>query len=91
MFVHRLALALGRTVSDLLEQMTASELRDWQQFDRQAGLPDVASQWQRAQAVAMQAASNGARLEAKDYMPLISWDPQPATAQQIAEVFRGKE
>ena len=41
-FIHRLALALGRTVSELLEQLTAHELRDWQQFDIQCGLPDVA-------------------------------------------------
>ena len=88
-FIHRLALALGRTVSELLSQLTASELRDWQQFDRQCGLPDVAAQWQRAQAAAIAAAAAGSTMQPSELLPLISWDQQPATAQDIAEVFRG--
>lgn len=87
MFLHRLALALGRTVGELLASLSLEELRDWQTFDRQAGLPDIAAQWQRGVAVSIAAAAAGGQMDAADYVPLLSWDSQPATPQQIKEVF----
>jgi hypothetical protein len=87
MFIHRLALALGKTVSELLASLSLEELRDWQQFDRQAGLPDLAAQWQRGVAISVAGAAAGSILDASEYIPLIAWDAKPATAQQIKEVF----
>ena len=89
-FIHRLALALGRTVGELLEQLTAHELRDWQQFDIQCGLPDVAAQWQRAQSAAIATAAAGSNVSPLELMPVVAWDKKPATAKEIAEVFRGQ-
>lgn len=41
MFLHRLALALHRTVAELEASMTQRELRDWRLFDAaHAPLPD---------------------------------------------------
>ena len=88
MFVHRLALALGKTVAELLRTLSVEELHDWVQFDRQAGLPDLAAQWQRAAAVSISAAAGGGKLDPADYMPLMAWDKQPATAQDILGAFR---
>ena len=87
MFIHRLALALGKTVEELLGRLSIEELHDWQQYDRQAGLPDLAAQWQRATAIAIAGAAAGATLEAAEYMPLLAWDAKPATAQEIKGVF----
>lgn len=90
MFSHRLALALGRTVSQLLAELSPAELRDWQLYDRQAGLPDVAAQWQRATAISVAAAAGGSSVDPAEVMPIMAWDNRPATAQQIAEVFSGR-
>jgi len=87
LFMHRLALSLGRTVGELFASLSVSELGDWMQFDTQAGLPDIAAQWQRAVGIATTAASHGGTLEAKDYIPVLAWDSKPATAQDIAEAF----
>jgi len=87
MFIHRLALALGKTVRELLADLTTSELHDWQQFDAQAGLPDIAAQWQRAAAISVAGAVAGSNLETRDYIPLTAWDKKPATAQDIAKAF----
>ena len=87
MFIHRLALALGKTVRELLADLSISELHDWQQFDAQAGLPDLASQWQRAAAISVAGAAAGSNIELADYMPLTAWDKSPATAQDIAKAF----
>ena len=51
LFIHRLALALGRTVEDLLSTLSPQELKGWLLYDRQAGLPDIAAQWQRAASI----------------------------------------
>jgi len=87
MFIHRLALALGKTVADLLGSLSIEELHDWQQYDRQAGLPDLAAQWQRATAISVAGAAAGATIDASEYMPLLAWDAKPATAQEIKGVF----
>ena len=87
LFMHRLALSLGKTVSELLATLTPIELRDWLQFDRQAGLPDIAAQWQRAVGISVAAAGLGGSLEVSDYIPLSAWDAKPATAQDIAKAF----
>jgi len=87
LFMHRLALSLGKTVTELLATLTPLELRDWLQFDHQAGLPDIAAQWQRAVGISVTAAAAGGTLAAEDYIPLSAWDAKPATAQDIAKVF----
>jgi len=87
LFMHRLALSLGKTVSELLATLTPLELRDWLQFDRQSGLPDIAAQWQRAAAISVAGAVAGSNLETSDYIPLTAWDQTPATPQEIAKVF----
>ena len=87
MFIHRLALALGKTVEELLGSLSIEELHDWQQFDHQAGLPDLAAQWQRATAISVAGAAAGATIEAAEYMPLLAWDAKPATAQEIKGAF----
>jgi hypothetical protein len=38
--VHRLALALGKTVAEIRATMTVAELLDWQRFDGESPLPD---------------------------------------------------
>jgi hypothetical protein len=87
MFIHRLALALSKTVEELLSTLSASELRDWAQFDRQAGLPDLSAQWQRAVAISVAGAAAGSTLEAIEYMPLMAWDSKPATAEDVRRAF----
>jgi hypothetical protein len=48
MFLHRLALHLGMTVSELLERATAREIHEWVVFDHHWGLPDVVNDLQNA-------------------------------------------
>jgi len=48
MFLHRLALHLGMTISQLEKSLSLKEVRDWWMFDAQWGLPDVVQDIQNA-------------------------------------------
>jgi len=87
LFIHRLALALGRTVEDLLSTLSPQELKGWLLYDRQAGLPDIAAQWQRAASISVAAAAAGSNVDPREYIPVLAWGDKRATAQDIRKAF----
>jgi len=84
--MHRLAIALGSTVADI-RQMPVEELRAWQAFDRQAGLPDVAAQWQRGLLISAKA-SAGSKVD--DFMPLMAWNKPTGPDALLGRLQRGQ-
>lgn len=84
--MHRLALALGLT-RGALDEMPASELRDWRQFDAQVGLPDIAAQWQRGLHLVAKA-GRGAKLE--KFIPMLAWN-KPRGSAALLEALKNGE
>jgi hypothetical protein len=84
--MHRLAIALGSTVADI-KQMPVEDLRAWQSFDRQAGLPDVAAQWQRGLLISAKA-SAGSKVD--DFMPLMAWNKPTGVDALLGRLQRGE-
>ncbi|EGT4335039.1 DUF4035 domain-containing protein [Cronobacter sakazakii] len=66
-----LALRLGRTLHELKQTMTASELRMWIEFDRQNPISDRRGDIQAAQISAAVLNSQGAKLSLDDL--LLQW------------------
>ncbi|EKK5270569.1 DUF4035 domain-containing protein [Cronobacter dublinensis] len=66
-----LALRLGRTLLELKETMTASELRMWIEFDRLNPISDRRGDIQAAQVAAAVLNSQGAKLSIDDV--LLQW------------------
>ena len=68
-----LALRLGRTLHELKQTLTASELRMWIEFDRLSPISDRRGDIQAAQISAAVLNSQGAKLSLDDL--LLQWSP----------------
>tara|TARA_Y100000310_G_scaffold112096_1_gene110523 strand:- start:215 stop:535 length:321 start_codon:yes stop_codon:yes gene_type:complete len=91
MFYHRLALALGMTVSEMLQKMSSAELTDWlaywrldpfgeERADLRAGIvaATTANVW----------AGKGKRAKPADFMPKFDTPSKRQTADQMRAQFR---
>tara|TARA_R110000851_G_scaffold21501_4_gene64486 strand:- start:556 stop:762 length:207 start_codon:yes stop_codon:yes gene_type:complete len=67
--------------------MPAEELRQWWQFDRQCGLPDIADQWQRALMIASKARSGS---DPSTFMPLMAWNQKQGPDVLLGKLKHGK-
>lgn len=72
-FLMALALRLGRTLSELRQTMTASELRLWFEYDRRSPISDVRADIHAAQIVSAVYGSQGGKVSLTDAM--IQWTP----------------
>ena len=61
-----LALRMGRTLSELRQNMTASELLMWIEYDRQSPVGDIRGDIQAAQLVSAIYGSQGAKVPLDD-------------------------
>lgn len=68
MFVHRLALALGKTVTELLRECTAAELSTWAAYFDVAP-PEHTDDHRAALICATMAKLHGRRAKIDDFMP----------------------
>tara|TARA_Y100001934_G_C12092003_1_gene649704 strand:- start:147 stop:425 length:279 start_codon:yes stop_codon:yes gene_type:complete len=84
-FMHRLALALGLTLS-AVEALPAAEVAAWRQFDACSGLPDVGPQWQRAAALV---AATGSKKPLEDFMPVMAWSKPRGPDALLAKLKAG--
>ncbi len=83
MFVFRLALALGRTVPELLHGMTGPQLGEWLAYFKVRD-PEDKADYRTGQMCSAIYATMGVKSQAKDFMPqrkLITHQTRP---QQIA-------
>lgn len=93
MFLHRLALALGKTVAEVKESMTVAEFVDWQRFALEhpfpADLVDIHGAIATALAVNMNRAEGAPPREVVDFLVLRfglakpappDWAPKPGKA-----------
>ena len=68
LFAHRLALALGKTVGELMRDVTGPELMDWATYFEIAP-PDEQDDWRMAMICSTLARLKGHRMKARDFMP----------------------
>jgi len=66
-----LALRMGRTLSELRQNMTASELLMWIEYDRQSPVGDIRGDIQAAQIVSAVYGSQGVKVPLED--AVIKW------------------
>lgn len=64
-----LALRLGRTLHELNQTLTASELQMWLAYDQQSPIGDCRSDWHAAQITAAAFNSQGANASVADFLP----------------------
>ena len=93
MFLHRLALALGKTVGEIERTMSERELRDWLRFTMLRPLPDQLADIHVAMLCSI--AANLMRNPADSPIPVEAFfvlrdpePPKPAPQQSEAERFR---
>lgn len=100
MFLHRLALAMGRSVSELRRTLTWRELADWIKFDALHPLPDRLADLHHgilmAALVNITRAPEGTPAVPADFFVLRERhvepeveDPQLSEADRLAVVWRG--
>ncbi|MEI2264238.1 phage tail assembly protein T [Erwinia sp. CGal63] len=81
-----LALRLGRTLHELKETLTASELRMWIEYDRVNPISDRRGDIQSAQVVTAVLNSQGAKVKMEDV--LLQWrEPDPVEESGGLENF----
>lgn len=96
MFLHRLALALGKTVAEVKEAMTVAEFVDWQRFATEhpfpADLIDIHGAVATALAVNLNREANTPPHEAVDFLVLrfglAKPEPKPAAVPAMTEADR---
>lgn len=86
-FLMALALRLGRTLSELRQTMTASELMMWIEYDRISPIGDVRSDIHAAQIVSAVFGSQGVKVPIND--AIISWGREVEVEE--GEQFAGLE
>lgn len=81
-FIFKLALALGRTVDELLASMSSAELSEWIAFDRVERLPDP--YWIGGMIASVVANSiAGAKTTPSDFIPREEIKPRQTQAEMI--------
>ena len=83
MFVHRLALALGRTVPELLRGMAPQELGEWLAYFRVRD-PERHDNYRTGQICAAIYQTHGVKLTPSDFMPKEQQVRTQTRSQQIA-------
>jgi hypothetical protein len=86
MFIHRLALALSKTVAELLRDTTAPELAGWAAFFDVEPLHNSADQ-RTALVCSTLARLQGRRMTTRDFMPTRRRRYRQSASEQIA-VFK---
>ncbi|POU76061.1 hypothetical protein C3370_03660 [Leclercia sp. LSNIH7] len=79
-----LALRMGRTLSELRQNMTASELLMWIEFDRQSPVGDIRGDIQAAQIVSAVYGAQGVKVPLDDAILCWSSDEQSAPEDPFA-------
>ena len=79
-----LALRMGRTLSELRQNMPASELMMWIEFDRQSPVGDIRGDIQAAQVVSAIYGSQGAKVPLEDAILRWGGDEQSAPKDPFA-------
>ncbi|HCL6723007.1 MULTISPECIES: phage tail assembly protein T [Enterobacteriaceae] len=82
-----LALRMGRTLSELRQNMTASELLMWIEFDRQSPVGDIRGDIQAAQIVSAVYGSQGVKVPLED--AILRWGDEELSAPE--DPFAGLE
>ena len=82
-----LALRLGRTLAELRQSMTASELIMWMEFDRHNPIGDVRADIQAAQIVSAVFGAQGVKVPLNDAM--LQWSGDERTGDE--DLFAGLE
>ncbi len=81
-----LALRLGRTLHELKQTLTASELRLWIEYDRENPISDRRGDIQAAQVATAVLNSQGAKVKMEDV--LLQWrEPEPVEENNGLEGF----
>lgn len=81
-----LALRLGRTLHELKQTLTASELRMWIEYDRENPISDRRGDIQTAQVATAVLNSQGAKVKMEDV--LLQWrEPEPVEENNGLEGF----
>lgn len=84
-FIFRLALALGRTVDELLHSISSAELSEWIAFDRVERLPDP--YWIGGMTASVIANSvAGAKTTPADFIPREVEKPRQTQAEMIRNI-----
>ena len=90
-FVFRLALALGKTVGELLDSIDSRELTEWQIFDSIDPIGAWRDDYASGLLCALQANMNrrkGAKaFVPQDFMPFVPRDSEPASAEAMEHQF----
>ena len=82
-----LALRMGRTLSELRQSMTASELLMWIEFDRQSPVGDIRGDIQAAQIASAVYGSQGVKVPLED--AILRWGDAELSA--LEDPFAGLE
>lgn len=86
-FLMALALRMGRTLSELRETMSASELRLWAEFDKHSPIGDIRGDIQAAQIATAVFNAKGVKATMGDM--LLNWQNDPE--DEGADPFAGLE
>jgi hypothetical protein len=99
LLLHRLALALHKTVGEIEATMSWSELRDWQRFEQLEPLPDRLADIHFATLIAtminLNLAADSTPASARDYFvirevePGLEVDDGLTEAERLSIAFRG--
>ncbi|WP_406627709.1 DUF4035 domain-containing protein [Pectobacterium carotovorum] len=87
-FLMALALRLGRTLSELRQTMTTSELLMWAEYDRISPIGDIRGDIRNAQVVSAIFGAQGVKVPIADAM--LSWEGE-AQAEDASNPFAGLE
>ncbi|MFJ5469404.1 phage tail assembly protein T [Pectobacterium carotovorum] len=85
-FLMALALRMGRTLSELRQEMTASELRMWIEYDKTSPLCDTRGDIQTAQIVSAVYGAQGVKVPLTDAM--LDWSGKDA---EMVDLFGNLE
>ncbi len=83
MFIYRLALALGKTVPELLHGMTGPQLGEWLAYFKVCD-PEDKADFRTGQICSALYATVGVKSEASDFMPKRRLPKRQTVPQQIA-------
>lgn len=86
-FLMALALRMGRTLAELRQTMTASEILMWIEFDLQSPVGDIRSDIHAAQIVSAIYGSQGAKVPLND--AILQWGSEAQSEQE--DPFAGLE
>lgn len=84
-----LALRMGKTLSELRQSMSASEMMMWAEYDRISPVGDVRSDIQAAQIVSAIYGSQGAKVSLDE--ATLKWSGEPEIQDEHSDLFASLE